>query len=687
MLLLLAVLGIVVGELCAFYKLISEKMSEGTLNLKALALSVVFLVLAVVVGLRGIDMYPPEVLVAQDSSGIRFVVPEIGEGVEYCLSTDESSEPTWVGYTEGDIVPIERDGTIVRYRGAFLVMRTAAEKVTAHLDEFGRVFIEQPLEVELVSIDATYRERNPEGGASGNTYAGYELRKSDFSVSGEKPSGERTELSGFTFDPPSLTEGENLVKVTYVTASNQELSDTVTVFGTKPRLVSISARLKPELGESIQIGSVLDATMFEVTGFLEGGEQISLDSFEISPTEMVEEGVQTVTIGKEGVSKDLKIAVVGIETVRGAESEDNGSIADANEIHVNAKYAGSLSDSDDVDYYSFRLKSKGKVQVEFQHPKMDGGSSPWRVSLLAQDEESSLAEMWPADTMTETKSSPMRLGPGRYYLKVESSSYSGEKYTLGVTYEEEGDLFETERNDDVGNANPIVANSEEAYTGNLDTDRDVDYYRFSVAEKGKAQLEFGHDKTDSSDTYWDIDILDNTDLEVTSLTSRGRDSLAQTDFIRIPPGEYYVRVNRNTWTDMDYRLVVRFWGEGEEAESEPNDDFGQASSITLGSTKVGNIQGQDDEDFYAFEYGGSGRLELSFGHERTDSDTSWQVCLYGERSGDAVPTSDDRDEFNISGNDQDGASCVWEGLKSGTYYLKVSSWSYSSSDYSLTLAE
>ena len=76
-------------------------------------------------------------------------------------------------------------------------------------------------------------------------------------------------------------------------------------------------------------------------------------------------------------------------------------------------------------------------------------------------------------------SNTIRVASGTYYIRISqySSEYSSEKYTFLVDYEEEGEYYETEPNDDLASqAMKIKANK--TYVGNISDSEDADYYKF-----------------------------------------------------------------------------------------------------------------------------------------------------------------------------------------------------------------
>ena len=99
---------------------------------------------------------------------------------------------------------------------------------------------------------------------------------------------------------------------------------------------------------------------------------------------------------------------------------------------------------------------------------------------------------------------------------------------------------EKENNDDINTANDIETNVR--YTGRLQEEGDVDYYKIQLEKKGKIVLRFKHAKIDSGYTYWQVYLLGMDETEKTGMDVTGEQSESVSSAVRVVPGTYYVRV-------------------------------------------------------------------------------------------------------------------------------------------------
>lgn len=614
--------------------------------------------------------------------------PEQGVTIEYSLNTDDATAPQWTAYTYDDSLEIKESPTRVYFRSRFLWRTTEGKSQIALINELGQVELVDGIkpDAEYKRITAEYNRKDPVDGKKGNAYVGYEMQDSDFTVIGEDPNGEEKTIDGFSFSPKKLKEGKNEIEITYETP-NQTLNTTVAVTAFEPKLLSISAHLKEEYSEGVLVGTKLDESMFDVKGKYEDDEERELENFSIEPSEILDKGEFNVTIGLDGV--EGTVAVAGVTAIHTKEEESNDEIGDATDIQPNAVCKGALSNEEDIDYYRFIIQNKGKAVLHFAHNKADSTDVSWNVDLLSKDNDNPILSLESTGATTETSSTSMRLGRGTYYIRVSPTyDFLDYDYEVSVEFTEEDDTFETEPNDDIQSATIVGVNTESSYTGNLQRSEDIDYYKFSLDQKGKARIVFSHEKKNDDDLRWRIDVLDDTDYTLTSAISMGGESSVETDYFRAADGDFYIRIkNDRYWSDIDYQVRVEYAPENEGYETEPNDDYPEANVLPNGSAIVGNLQSDHDTDFYMFDYAGSGDLVVTFTHERFDnSDRFWEVRLFSEDSSDAIRYGDYNSVVSICGKDPDSVTEKWSGLTAGKYYIKVNRYQYCNDDYGITVS-
>lgn len=683
------IIGIVIIAISVLVSIISKFLEdESSHNKYKKALIRILSIIGFVIGgffmVFNLSVDSPTIMVNADKTGIYFSKPEPGVAIEYCVRTNDTQDEIWNTYKEGTVVEIHQDPSLVKYKSRFFVLTSQKEETTVRINKDGVYII--PINPSIKSISATYNEQESTSKSVGNLYAGYNLKEKDFSVIGVDRDGDEVVLEdGFSFNPTVLKEGENTIDIEYGVSDEPKSHCTVSIYAHAPKLLSLKANLKED-NDEIRMGTILTTEMFDVIGTFEDGGKRHLDDFTISPINMDEEKEYNITIKKGNIKANITINVVDPFNISEEEKENNNTIENANEIAVNSLYTGKLynSEESDVDYYRFRVSEKGSLQIYFKHPKIDSSDEYWCVSLLQADTENPIMEVHSTGASSEIFSSKSRISPGTYYIKVNDYYHSDEIYNFRAIFTPEDDYYETETNDEIKTATRISCNSNNNYTGNIMNQNDYDYYSFSISEKGKVQLHFSHDKLDSDNEFWSVSILGSSDNEITSISSYGSGTTSDSDCIRLPKGEYYIRVAPYYWSDIDYHLALTFVEEGEGFEAEPNNDYGIANEIALGQKIIGNIESNSDVDFYFLNFEGSGSLKVIFSHDKIDSsNVFWTVRLYGTSS-EALVNTDDKDYLDISGSDPT-MEATWNDLDPGLYYVKIVSYYYNNDDYTISI--
>lgn len=644
-------------------------------NRKQAVFDIIVAVVSFLITLFAIHLPEPEIGRADDYSVLEISAEKLLT-IEYKVQMD--GENTWKRYKE----PLTLEhSAVVKARTRLFILSSGVIEKDVFVEENGLISFggaDSPKET-LKSIKAEYTYREPQGSTAGNHYVGCELSKEDILVTGVDLRGNIQNVTDFTFSPEILDAGRNDIQVTYELAKGKTLTTHLYINGTAPKLLSISARYN---GRTLFAGSELTNDDFEVLGKYEDGIEQSLSSYAMSISK-VKLGKNEITITKDGLSTSLEVEAVDRDSITENEKEPNNDISTSNDIEANVKYTGCLRNEDDVDYYKLVLDKKGKIVLHFKHPKIDYGSELWRVRLLG-DDESEKINMSVSGAEVESVSNAIRVTPGTYYIKIECGNFSAEKYTFIVDFHSEGKYYETEPNDDsASQANAIKINK--TYTGNLSDGGDQDFFKFVLKEKRKVRLKFSHAKTDYNSILWRVALLGDSEGELTAIESTGQNAHMYSDYVRLPAGIYYVRITSfDNWIDSDYKVIVEANKESDQTENEENDDYGSATSISLGSSIKGNIQSSEDIDFYKIVLNRKTNLKVQFSHDLIDNtNLFWNVMLYSEDSGEGLKNDDEQSSWGISGTSQNNVS-TWSRLSAGTYYMKISSnWDYTNIDYTL----
>lgn len=406
------------------------------------------------------------------------------------------------------------------------------------------------------------------------------------------------------------------------------------------------------------------------------GESIEIESTE--NTENTEDMTEQEPGATMGYVEDNTSEEINNENIGSWEVEQNNWIEEANIIQANQEYHGNISSEEDEDYYKLTIANSGKINISFQHNKVDTTDVFWIVCLTDGNEEDDIVLIKSNGASAVEDSDAARIPAGDYYLKIYPYYHSDQEYAFTVNFIEEDGLYEKEKNDELSNANSININT--SYIGNIETDKDVDYYKFSVNNKGKINISFEHDKIDSGDAFWTLSLLDGiSDDTILQLESIGKEALLQSDWGRIPPGEYYLKIKPYYYLNTDYKFTINFVEEGDGVESEKNNDFDNANNISLGTNYVGNIQDNRDVDYYSFKIDKKRNINFTFSHDIFDSSNSyWEICI--------VDGLGDEEVLRITSTGKEGIKTEKiEKLPAGTYYIRVKPSSYSNVDYTILL--
>ena len=384
---------------------------------------------------------------------------------------------------------------------------------------------------------------------------------------------------------------------------------------------------------------------------------------ESAEVEMKEEEEETNTQSTENVIQEM-------------EFESNNTIEESNTIEINRQYQGQLASDEDVDYYKFKIENDGKISITFQHSKIDSGDRLWEIYLIDSKTDNEIIQFNSVGGTTNGESNAARITAGEYYVRINSYYYSDKDYMFKVNFSEESDSYEKEVNDQIDTANNINANAN--YVGNMQNDRDVDYYKFSTENKGKINILFEHEKIDSGDRLWEVYLLDGvSDNTIITLFLSGREAILQSDCARIPPGDYYLKINSYYYSNKDYNFAVNFESESEQYESENNNEFGLANDIIIGKKYIGNIQTDKDVDYYCFTITETRNISVWFEHNMIDSNNRyWEVYV--------IDGVDDKNvlQMNVKGTES-SISATAENVEPGMYYIKVNSYYFNNTDYTI----
>ncbi|MCL2060702.1 MAG: hypothetical protein FWH01_16885, partial [Oscillospiraceae bacterium] len=168
-----------------------------------------------------------------------------------------------------------------------------------------------------------------------------------------------------------------------------------------------------------------------------------------------------------------------------------------------------------------------------------------------------------------------------------------------------GSPRESEPNDSVNQANPITVNQD--MYGNIESRSDIDYYVFTLSNKGSVSLTFNYLSGQPGHRLRLYDSA-NSQLQDRTFISTSDVFPYTMNKLRLPSGTYYIRLERYSNDAFnDYSIRVNYTDESSgNYESESNGSVGLANPITNGVPITGHIESSGDVDCYSFSLGGNG---------------------------------------------------------------------------------
>lgn len=372
------------------------------------------------------------------------------------------------------------------------------------------------------------------------------------------------------------------------------------------------------------------------------------------------------------------------------ETEDNGTIAAANELAVNTTIQGNSSTSSDKDYYKIVLEEDGKLSFTFTAIETLTTSTSrtyWTLSLY--DENGLFSESYNINGAQLTYNlNGMGLNAGTYYVSIAAGSYyySDQTYTLTANFDTETE-WESENNGTLAASDTITPNT--PINGNSYAKEEVDYYKLTLTEDAALDVTFTvAELISSTSTYWTVTLYAGEGAEETihSLNITGNAITHQMNTVGLSAGTYYLKVQADDYyfSSCNYTLTAKTTT-GLSIESEDNDSISNADVLPLSAAFTANIQNTSDMDYFAVELTEDTALSCKFSIADPISTSAsykyWTVSLIDVNS--TVLES-----YDIPGNTT-SFELPSIGLDAGTYYVQVkpySSYYWSDAAYTLTVS-
>lgn len=418
-------------------------------------------------------------------------------------------------------------------------------------------------------------------------------------------------------------------------------------------------------GGWIALGAAIIILFLIIKSCSSGGNSRTQESS--SPTQNETSSTQNESGQQEASRPD---STSPTETVKstiesGFEVEDNNSYTEANEVLVNNRYSGSLSDSysTEQDWYKFTLDKSGVVNVSFYTKDQSNSNTYWDVSVRSSNNpDQDIWQSYIKGNITETFSGSLFLSAGTYFLEVESSDrHTTDTYSFVIEYSDTvseaiDPITDSSINIDAISSieNTVPALSIGSFSGSVSSDGQKNDHSFSPAISGSYRFEFA-------------DIADGVDFRLWICNSNGDTIKSDYDMdtgdgitVSLDSGStYIIRVGQYR-SYGSYNLII--------GEQKTTVDISNLTEVS------DSIQYTDQENNYIISPSVSGTYRFEF----TDVPDGTDLRLYVFNSGWETIKSD----YDMDNGD--GLTVTLEAGKS--YYIRVKQYR-NLGNYSLTIGK
>ena len=350
------------------------------------------------------------------------------------------------------------------------------------------------------------------------------------------------------------------------------------------------------------------------------------------------------------------------------ENGTNNSFDTASNISVNQSYKGQITLNDGKDYYKFVLKESSKVNLKIS--ANIEGSNYYLYGSNKNEIWKKTAQYWDENNNIMNINEDIYLNSGTYYFLVDKySDYEG-TYTFSTTVTSAEETFselENGSNNDFDEASNITLGNE--IKGQISVNDGKDYYKFVLKESSKVNLKISAN-IEGSNYY----LYGSNKNEIWKKTAQYWDEnnniMNINEDIYLNSGTYYFLVDKYSDYEGTYTFSTTVTSAEEtfsELENGSNNDFDEASNITLGNEIKGQISVNDGKDYYKFVLKESSKVNLKISANIEGSN----YYLYGSNKNEIwKKTAQYWDENNNIMNINEDIY-----LNSGTYYFLVDKYS------------
>ena len=305
-----------------------------------------------------------------------------------------------------------------------------------------------------------------------------------------------------------------------------------------------------------------------------------------------------------------RITAADSTTEKGITTFAGDSISDATSISLGTTYNGSITETNEKDYYKFTLNSSGKVTLSASVAMTD-------VSYGIYDDSGNelwvRSPSWNSTTELISTNEDIDLTKGTYYFSIGEHYNSTGNYSFKLNFSSANESFtEAENGSDnsLNTANNVSLNT--SYNGQLAINDEKDFYKFNLSTSGRitisatAKMMYIHYYIydSSGNELWGIGPSWNSTTEVISTN----------EVVDLTKGTYYFVAAQYYDTTGNYSFKLNFSSANESFAETGNgidNSLNTANSISLNSTYKGQLAINDEKDFYKFSLPTSGRITIS----------------------------------------------------------------------------
>lgn len=367
-------------------------------------------------------------------------------------------------------------------------------------------------------------------------------------------------------------------------------------------------------------------------------------------------------------------------TVTDSASDDNAT-ATANRMNVGDTVQGMITETDDLDYYTFTLDSAGCVTLD-----MTSYMRYYCIKVLNSDGE----EIWYTDDNIWTETVGYRRDTHRLYLERGSYYMEINGYWVGSLNKSVGtyecntsfvlsNVTNVEVDNSFAQANDISLGNQ--ITGQISEGDNCDIYKFHIAKAGCVNL----DITSFMRNYC-VKVFNSNGEEIWYTDYNGWTETVgyrrDTHRLYLEQGTYYMEINGYMAGDSGksvgkYVVNTGFVSSGTSFEGNDN-SFAAANRITSAKTYTGQISINDAFDTYRFEVASGGRIPITI-----RSYMKYYTVKLFDANGKEVWYSDYNGWNENVGYRKDTHYVV---LSAGTYFIQVSANGNATGKYKLSLS-